>query len=204
MGNRIWANVALKILASALTLVLAVGMSGCAKVHVHADRYTPQFQSDLSHYRGKRVYLMWVVNTDNNTTIWDYYSEPGFDPEKRLTYECAPSTEGYFWRVMAKAFRTMGMLVSHPDTPDTWAPGVRVTAHSMTDEHFFVEVEVHQRGVKIYTKQYRTTEPPLKGKLRTEANLEKRAYRMVTGLVEMIFTDVQFRSAFARAITKRR
>jgi len=105
--------------------------------------------------------------------------------------------------MIAKALRGLGMLVSLPANPDPWVPAVRFTTLSMTDVRFHFRVEVQKRGLIIFKKLYTVTQPPLRGEKRTVTNLERRAYRMVTRMVETVFSDPQFRSAFERAKVRR-
>ncbi|MBU1740070.1 MAG: hypothetical protein KKC37_00905, partial [Proteobacteria bacterium] len=168
------------------------------KVFVDTSRYTPHFTADLGYYRGKRIYLMWVVNTALDTSIFYYYS-----PQDDFTYQCEPTLERYFHSMIAKALRGLGMLVSLPANPDPWVPAVRITTLSMTDVRFHFRVVVQRRGLTIFRKVYTVTQPPLRGEGRTAANQERRAYRMVTRMVETVFSDPRFRSAFARARVRR-
>ena len=182
-------------------LVLAVGCvlsSGCIvttqKVYIKQAHYSPRFSADLRAYRGMRVYLMNVVNQANDTTIWYYYS-----PKRKFTYEGAPTLQSYFWYSFNKALMALGMRVSRVDNPDPNAPAVQFTMRSISDRQFVFHVEIQKRGVTTFQKGYTIAEPPLPPAMRNVANLEARAYRMITRTIEVVFGDRAFKRAFWRA-----
>ncbi len=88
------------------------------------------------------------------------------------------------------------MLVSKADNPDPFAPAMWLTLRSITDEQFAVGLTVQLKGRTVFVERYVISEPPLVGDERTPDNLEKRAYKMTSRLIEAILSDPGFKKIF--------
>ena len=65
--------------------------------------YYPAFTTDLSEYKGKRVYLMNFDNQARDTTVWYYFS-----PDKQYAYSGNSMIQNYFWYSFEKALIVSG------------------------------------------------------------------------------------------------
>jgi len=178
-----------------LYTILAVSVAAQARDIIPLRNYYPAFTTDLTEYKGKRVYLMNFDNQARDTTVWYYFS-----PDKQYAYSGNSMIHNYFWYSFEKALISLGMWVSNMDKPDPYAPAVWMTLKSVTDTRFEVEVKMQKfvYGV-FFTKVYAITGEDIKQEERTAQNMEKRAYRMTTKLFETILTDPQFKKAYFKA-----
>jgi len=182
-------------------IIISILMIGCT-VKVSLSNYIPVLADDYSEYKGKRVYLMNFDNQANNTSILKYYSL-----DKKFTYSKPLDSSGlkrtplsyedlihnYFWYAFKDAFTKLQMLISTVDNPDLTAPAMWLTLLSITDVNYDVKVTVQKKDIIAFTKPYTILEPPLSEKDRNPDDLEQRAYRMTTRLIETIMGDPDLR-----------
>ena len=175
--------------------LFAVYPAAQARGIVPLRNYYPAFTTDLSEYKGKRVYLMNFDNQARDTSVWYYYS-----PDKQYAYGSNSLIHNYFWYSFEKALLSLGMWVSNMDKPDPYAPALWMTLKSVNDARFEVEIKMQKfvYGV-FFTKVYAVTGEDIKQEERTAENMEKRAYRMTNRLFETILTDPQFKKAYFKA-----
>ena len=180
------------IFASCICCLFIWGCGGDADVLL--KRYQPKFNSDLSMYKGKKIYLMNFDNQAKNTTLWYYRST-----DKKITYGYGENSliHNYFWYSFQDAFLSIGVGVSNVDNPDPTAPAMWLTLLSITDEEFQVRVTLQQQGSTILSEPFSLKEPVPANK--DIAALEKRTYEMTNKLFVKILTNPDFQKSFFKA-----
>jgi hypothetical protein len=199
------------LLLAGLFVAAAVGLSGCFQaadrtfVPIDYNDYNPTVSNELSWYRGKSIYLMNVINDAQNTSLYAYYS-PGDeymygDPNSGIGGLGGRPLESYFWYAFQKALLQAGMRVYSMSNPNYDAPAVQFTMVRINDEVFEWNVEVFEGGGTraTFSENYPIAGPPVDPADRTPERLERRAYDMINKTLAVVFTDPEFRRAFAQA-----
>lgn len=180
------------------TLLAVNTVAQAASVVVTLTNYFPNFTTDLSEYRGKRINLLDFDNQAKDTTLGYYFSL-----DRKTSYSGPSFIDNYFWYSCEKALISLGMVVSNRNTPDPHAPAVWMSLKSMSDVKFEVELKLQKfvYGVS-FTKIYTITGENLPDKVeqRTKEYLEKRAYNMTNKLFETILNDPEFKIAYLKAV----
>ncbi|MDD5169727.1 MAG: hypothetical protein PHN75_12975 [Syntrophales bacterium] len=178
---------------SILFLILLLTACASSSNLVSLNSYLPEFNADLSAYKGKRVYLMNFDNQDWNTTNFSYFS-----PDRQFTYSSNSLIHNYFWYSFERAFVSMDMLVSNAEKPDPAGVPIWLTLKSITDDRYEVDVKIRIKENMIFIKTYSMSGDPVAEGNRNPEFMEKRAYGMTNRLIQTILTDPAFKEAFFR------
>ncbi len=184
-----------------LILLIVSGCSSSRYVYVQQAKYRPSFTSEeYKHYAGKKIYLSSFYNKAYNTTTFYYYS-----PDKKTTYEAAPSIQSYFWYCFQTAFQHINVMVMEPEREGPFGMYSKQVPHgmrefrmefsSLSDSEFIFLVSLLKDGIITYQKRFTVSMPQSK-KIDESEKLEKRAYQMVDDAFTAIIKDNKFRKAF--------
>jgi hypothetical protein len=203
------------ILSTPATAVcVALFLLGCVaatKVTLSSDKYHPSFRaSDVSRLTGKKLVLDAFVNQAQNTKAWNYYSA-----DKKYMYEGNAQLETYYWSCFQKAFKYAGVKLveySYDDYrrphPYWWGgpvnrakepqfkgvPEFQLILTSLTDREFKFKGLLFKDGQTKFEKEFSVTMNAPESE--NQADLEKRAYRLVDLAFTTIVKDKDFQKAF--------
>jgi hypothetical protein len=163
-------------------------ISGCVSKKVMINNYTPALSKDWAAYKGQKICFLYFQNHAQDATRYYFYSK-----DKMTGYTSDQPLFDYFRHAFEIACAKAGMIVTNEDKPDLTAPAMWVTLLSVTDERFQTKVWVQKKDVTVFTKPYSVEDPSPPPKDASPADLEQRAYKMTSRLIESILDDPEFR-----------
>lgn len=180
--------------------IAGCGTSASTVVNINRERYSPALESSLKDlYKGKKVFLEWVVDSSKDADNFYYFS-----PDKNVAYEMAYKSDGwqqplisFYWYAYQKALESLGMTVEEQN-PSKDSPALTVTFLSINSQELRFRVLLATKGAssQVFTKDYTITMPPVAG---TDIKaMEVAAYRMIDKTMSTVLSDPEFQKVFLR------
>ncbi len=180
--------ISLKLIIFLMLIVLISCSSSLVKVPLSASKYKSNiFKSEFSQYEGTQIYLEYIDNKAENTSIFYYYS-----PDGKIQYGDEALTS-YFWYCFRSGLEDIGMGV-YEDPPSDEVPSLNLTFFSLTDREFKFTIVLRKSGFLLLKKQYivEMEESATMDKI----ILENKAYQLIDLTLQKILSDEEFQKAF--------
>jgi len=177
-----------------IVIMMLLVFTGCSNVLVYIPLDAARYQSSISksgfsEYDGTQIYLEYIDNKADNTSIFYYFS-----PDGKIQYGEAALTS-YFWYCYRDALEAIGMRV-YEESPPQGVPYLNLTFFSLTDCEFKFTIVLHNNGSSQLKKQYIVKmEKPT---TRNKAILEQKAYQLIDLTLKTILSDEEFQRAFLK------
>jgi len=175
-----------------IVFLISISFISCSSVLVNVPLSAAKYKSNLSksdflQYEGTQIYLEYIDNKAENTTIFYYYS-----PDEKIKYGEEALTS-YFWYCFRSGLEGIGMGV-YENPPSHEVPYFNLTFSSLTDREFKFTVVLRKAGFLLLKKDYTVVmEDP---KTMDEKMLESNAYQLIDVTLQTILNDEEFQKAF--------
>ena len=180
-------------------MVIGATLSSCTFhqwVGLSGQRYIPKFRYQYKAYRGLPVVVSSVINEDEATTTYYFYSGDRYFSY----YTDEGDLSRFYWSCFGKALSKAGMRVKLKHNIDPKVPTLQFTLRSTSDLVLEIGVKVYVKKRLVFEQSYTHEVTQKAWEKRTASGyLERISYEMITRVVEKILAD----RAFARSIVRR-
>ncbi len=187
-------------LMALFTFISGCGTSASTVVNINRERYSPALESSLKDlYKGKKVFLEWVVDSSKDADNFYYFS-----PDKNVAYEMAYKSDSwqqplasFYWYAYQKALESLGMTVEEHN-PSKDSPALTFTFLSLNSRELNLRVLLRTKGIspQVLTRDYTITMTAIAG---TDVKaMEAAAYEMIDKTVSTVLSDPEFQKVFLK------